>query len=236
MSKKHAIFSRRILVNLDRKRTLKRLANVHVLYKDNHFFEYKVTFEGFPGGTCRFLKGAVLDSVKGVIKQGKSTPFRGFLEVGYHFNGKVFYKDVGGMGNFSKVIFPPVDQIKEPVLFLRIFGFSYNLLLLMNRPLAQGDKPLTLKNFSANGFITCDFYLSKNILADGKKYNLCPPQKRSKYANFQTFQFEDKDMDIALHLVFYKSDKKGIYILIPPRNFTSRIKSYFWYLYSLLSS
>lgn len=233
MSKRFSVYKRRVLIKFDRKRIIKRLVNIQVIYKDNKFFEYKITFDGFSSASHKFIKGGVIDSVKGILKQGKENRLRGFLEIGYHRNGNTFYKDIGGLGNFSKIVYPSIDDIKKPMLFLRIIGLNFkNILSIAN--LVPSDKPIILKNFSTDSFMACDFYLSKRFSPKGKRYVIRPPKKRNKYKNFQTFQFEDKNNEVDLHLVFYSSNVREIYVMLPPRNFYSRVKSYYWHIYSSL--
>lgn len=230
MSKKHTVYSERFVIKLHKKKSQKRLVNIQVIYKDKQFFEYKITFEGLPRGVYRFFKGVVIDSVKGVRKTKQPIFLKGPLEISYHFNGNVTYKDAGGIGNIHPMVkFPSVAEIGKPVCFLKVIGFTFNVLGSINNRIKSRKRLITLKNFSTNSFITCEFFLSSAISPKGIPYGIRPHKRTNKFKNFQSFPFNHKEMNLDLYINFYKADTKGVYIHIPPRGLLKTIRNRFWY-------
>ncbi|MFA5080400.1 MAG: hypothetical protein WC472_02120 [Candidatus Paceibacterota bacterium] len=227
MASKH---KNRILIKTEKGNKIKRLFNIQSIYKNDKLYEYKITFEGFPKKRINYVKDVVIDTVNGIKKFGKQKLLSDRLEVSYHVDGNVAYKDAGpsGVGNIRPMIkYPAIDKIKKPINFLHLIGFSIAELNFMNKELGEKDTVLSLKNFSIKSRIVCDFYIS-GYGKNGEQYEVIP-RGENPFKNYQSFLYEDDHNKILLQLFFYKSNVCGPYCMIPNRKFLSKTLSKCWY-------
>lgn len=227
----------RVLIKLEKGGSIKRLFNIQSIYKNGKLYEYKVTFEGFPRKKINYVKNVVIDTINGIKKIGKQELLSDRLEVSYHADGNVAYKDAGsdGIGNIRPMIkYPAIDKIEKPIIFLHLIGFSIGELNHMDKKIEEKDEILSLRNFSTKSKIVCDFYIS-GYGKNKEQYEIIP-KGETPFKNCQSFLYEDDENKILLQLFFYKSNVCGPYCMIPSRKFLSKILSKLWYFWLILKN
>ena len=189
----------RFHLNLDGKTDIRRFINIQTLYKNGHFFEYKVSLEGLPKTGVQFLRKATVDSVKGIRKTRKKETISGEVQISYHRDGTAMYKDVKNNRNITPV-YPhrPIESVNEPELFLRLLHF--NLLSLRQHYEPKDSIVIPLKKFTMNTNISCLIYVSR-----GRKWNI-KTRKDGMFKDTQVFSFDDTQEDVGLDLVFFRSE------------------------------
>lgn len=197
----------RILLQLENE--IKRLVNITSIYRNGDFYEYKITFEGFPRGNWIFVKKAQLHSVDGFMGSAGKRILEGtHIEIGYHLDGKTAYKDVGGEWNIKPMVSnTPIRKISKPKIFFRIAGFRINDLINFNRAPTGEHYLLNAPPYDLNTTLTCDFHISKRQ-SSGAVYGLTTG-RRSPFQNSHHINFEDVEEGIDLHLHFYETNVSG---------------------------
>jgi len=223
-------FKKRILLQNNLDSWKRKFIHVHSIYKDKKLFEYKFTIEGFPKIPSMYVKGAVLDSINGIQKYGKSRKLDGHVEVGYHADGNIAFKDVLNKNkkNFWQRKKVAISKIKKPILFLRVSGFMLEKL-----------EPISIKNLSSEDIkdvielsnfddsrMSCDFYFSRYYPDKVSKLSV---KDSSPFKNFQTFEFVDNEENIVLHVCFYKSNITKPIVMIPSTGIKAWVFSKYWY-------
>lgn len=189
----------RFHLSLDGKSEVRRFINIQTLYKKGHFFEYKISLEGFPKTGVTFLRRATVDSVKGIRRTREKESMPGEVQISYHRDGVAMYKDVASNRNI-KPVYPhrPMESVNEPELFLRLLHFNL-------RSLRQHYEPkdaivIPLKKFTTNTNISCLIFVSR-----GRKWNIKTRNDRT-FKDTQVFSFDDTQEDVGLDLVFFRSE------------------------------
>ncbi len=219
--------------------SIKRLVNIHSIYQNGEFFEYKITLDGFPRGNWVFVKKAQLHSVDGFIRSGGKRKLQGtHIEISYHRDGKTAYKDVGGEWNIKPMI-PniPIRKISKPRIFFRIAGFRIMDLVDFNATPTGENDLLNILPYSPSTRLTCDFHMSGRPDSGEYRYGVTLEEK-NPFKNSHFVDFEDSDEHIDLHLHFYETEvDDGPYFTIMRNDWWGKAKQKFHYfIYSLKKS
>ncbi len=207
---------------------ISRFLNVLTINKDDDFFEYKITLEGFPKGKLRISNG-ILSSVDGIKKiKGVKRLLKGDIEISYHKDGTTNYKDRGETDKFAnlkpKRKFPSIKKLKKHYLLLRMTGFRTSMLRKITKKDSKKDhEVISLDKNLSNNFICCDIYISGRPIV---KRDITT--KLSD--NQECFTFINKEETVALHLHFYTVKTNKFCFIIGDPSFLGGITRRYYYI------
>lgn len=221
-------FKKKILLQNNLNSQKRRFLHVHSIYKEKKLFEYKFTIEGFPKKPSKYVKGAIFDSISGAQDYGESFNLNGHVEIGYHADGNIAFKDISSKKNIWQRQKVAISKIKKPILFLRVSGFMLEKLepISINNLSSEDIQDVVeLSNFD-DSRISCDFYFSRYYPDKVSKLSV---KESSPFKNFQTFEFVDNEENIVLHVCFYKSNVTKPIVMIPSTGIKAWVISKYWY-------
>jgi len=211
----------RILIKNNGETQPRRLCNIVALKESNGLlYEYKILFPGHNG--FEMIKNAIFSSVKGIIKQGFASWKSTNVEVCYHSNGWLTYKNIE---HNSKSHVPhrwrvtPFRKIKKVAHFLRLSYKGADQLNIYNK---NPEFVLELP-WDVNIPFSVDFYLTRELI----KFQI-----PDKFGDSQQFFLEDLENNFFLTLHCYKSENyDGNFIIFPSRPFWIVLRDYLYEIF-----
>lgn len=201
----------RLLLHFPGESRPRQFISIISLYKNDKLFEYKITLNGFRKGFFTLVENATLDAVKGLVQPGSRTRLGGGVEIGYHADGSVAYKDLQTQKNlWRETKHSPIKQLSSPTLLLRMAGLDKVDLQYMERFWRTENQICELQK---QGNFTCDIYFAKHL--PGKSHKPIPPEN-GPYRNSESANLVDDEEKIELFLHIYEADFHRPYFQVVP--------------------
>jgi len=221
MSKRHRSHSTYVLITTGDNHFLKLLTLIK-LYRDKTLYGYKLFLNHVE---FRRLEGAAINNTTGTIlrsgKPGKEVV--GGLEVTYHRDGRVMFKDISSGQNFIREKHINIRCLGKPKIFFQIGGLPLKKLPhLSSNFLTPNNPQINLKNYKIGDYVNCDFYI-------GNVHNaaeiIIPKHTQHVFQKPFGFPLEDTANGVMLYIFLWQPTgiQKYSYLNIPSRKLSRRI-------------
>lgn len=217
MSKRHRSHSESIIIETSN--NYLHFFKLTKLYKDNDLLSYKIYFEDIE---MYQLKNAVVDGQTGhLLRKGSpGEKIKGGLEITYHKDGMVMFKDVSNNFNFIREKHSSFKSLSRPKLFFQIHGLFLRDLLMSDK---IDNKPLiNLNNYNLKNRVNCDFYIG----SFNNEVNIdIPSHSKNLFRDPFWFKLKDVKNNIIIYILFWKpkDNFKRTYFSIPSNKLTVKI-------------
>lgn len=200
------------------------LVKIIALKKANELFMYKFIINR---PDLSYVTDISVDAITGYTKSGvEKKKLGGILEVGYHTNGNVTYKDAKSVSE-HKNLKPryrhrPFSALSKPDIFLKFTGLPINYASGI-APKSGRNECIDLIKYQVSDRINCDFYLASNKIAA----ELVPPShSRKMYPDHLSILLEDEENPVHLVVFIYRcTDRlKGTYFCIVDNTLQAKLK------------
>lgn len=197
------------------------LVSVTTIFKDDSLFSYKITV---PFKELFKAKEAQIDTISGKGSSGiVERKLVGGMEVTYHPDGMVMFKDRAENKNISKEKHRSIEKLGEPRIFFQMTGLLVDGLDPYSPTANHGVNNIPLPEYGQGSYLHCDFYIGSR--KDQQELSLLSHSEHI-FRDPVWFSMVDQRIPVVIYIFIYRdSGELGkVYFNIPSRSLINVLK------------